>query len=79
MGARPHVPRRCIRVKKELERVAARRDFDVILRPKASKYRIGDLTETPIQPVMTGYVAEPLRPGAAAQIVTLLTNLGVSP
>jgi len=79
MGARPHVPRRCVRVKKELERVAARRDFDVILRPKASKYRIGDLTETPIQPVMTGYVAEPLRPGAAAQIVTLLTNLGVSP
>ena len=40
MGARPHVPRRFIRVKKELERVAARRDFDVILRPKASKYRL---------------------------------------
>lgn len=76
--ARPPVPRRCIRVKREMERVAARRDFDVVLRPKASKFRIGDLAPTPVKHLLRGYVAEPLRPGAAAQIVTLLTGLGVS-
>ena len=63
----------------EMERVAARRDFDVVFRPKASKFKIGDLAPTPIKQVLNGYVAEPLRPGAAARIVTLLTGLGVSP
>lgn len=76
--ARPPVPRRCVRVKREMERVAVRRDFDVVLRPKATKYRIGELAPTPIKQLLSGYVAEPLRPGAAAQIVTLLTGLGVS-
>ena len=76
IGARPPVPRRCIRVKREIARVAARRDFDVVLRPKASKFRIGDLPPTPIHSLLPGYLAEPLRPGAAAQIVTLLTELG---
>lgn len=76
--ARPPVPRRCVRVKREMERVAARRDFDVVFRPKASKFKIGDLPPTPVRQLLAGYVAEPLRPGAAAQIVTLLTGLGLS-
>ncbi len=79
MNARPPVPRRCVRVRREIERVATRRDFDVVFRPKASKFKIGDLAPTPIKQVLNGYVAEPLRPGAAARIVTLLTGLGVSP
>lgn len=75
IGARPPVPRRCLRVKREIERVAARRDFDVVLRPDAKKYRIGDLSPTSVRAHVRGYVAEPLRPGAAAHIVTLLTEL----
>lgn len=78
IDARPPVPRRCVRVKREIERVAARRDFDVVLRPKAAKFRIGDLRPTPISALLGGYVAEPLRPGAAAQIVTLLTELAAT-
>ena len=78
IGARPPVPRRCIRVRREMERVAARRDFDVVLRPKASKFRTGDLSPTPIDSIIRGYVAEPLRPGAAAQIVTLIAGLGAA-
>lgn len=78
IGARPPVPRRCIRVKREMERVAARRDFDVVLRPRAPKFRTGDLAPTSLAGLVRGYVAEPLRPGAAAQIVTLLSDLGAS-
>ena len=78
IDAPPPVPRRCVRVKREMQRVAARRDFDVVLRPKASKFRVGEMTATPVKHLLHGYVAEPLRPGAAAQIVTLLTGLGES-
>ena len=68
------VPRRCIRVKREMTRIAARRDHDVILRPKARKFQIGGLPVIDANGLVNGYVAEPLRPGAATQLVNLLTD-----
>ena len=76
-GARPSAPRRCVRVKRELERISARRDLDIIIRPKAKKYRIADLPAVDLSAIVKGFVAEPLRPGSANHLVTMLTDAGV--
>lgn len=71
-GALP-APRRCLRAKREIERVAPRRDFDVVVRPAADRYRIGDLRASPLGGALSGYVAEPLRLGGADETVRALS------
>lgn len=67
-------PRRYIRALRELERVGARRDFDVVIRPAAARYRLGDLRPTPLGWRMRGFVAEPLRAGGASEVASLLSG-----
>ena len=65
-------PRRYIRAKRELERIAGQRDFDAVIRPAAPRYRIGDLRVTPLTDKLRSYVVEPVRPGGAQAIVEML-------
>lgn len=65
-------PRRYVRAKRELDRVAGQRDFDVVIRPEAPRYRIGDLRVARLTGKLRGYVAEPLRPGGAQPVVEML-------
>lgn len=65
-------PRRHLRARKEIERIAPRRDFDVVIRPAAERYRIGDLRATPLTGLLSGFVAEPMRPGGARAVVDQL-------
>lgn len=65
-------PRRFIRAKRELERIAGQRDLDVVIRPGAPRYRIGDLRATPLTGKLRGYVAEPARPGGAQAVADML-------
>ncbi len=66
------MPRRCLRVARELERIGARRDFDVIVRPTSRKFQVGDLRPTPLGGRLVGFVAEPLHTGAAQPVVAAL-------
>lgn len=66
------VPRRHARVRKEIDRIDPRRDFDVVFRPAARRYRIGDLRPARLTGALAGYVAEPMRPGGARQAIGLL-------
>ena len=65
-------PRRCLKVKRELDRISQRRSPDVIVRPGAQKYRIGGEQTVAMRGWLPGFVAEPLRPGAAAQLLDYL-------
>lgn len=69
------VPRRHIRVRREIERIAPRRDFDVVIRPASSRYRLGDLRPTALAGRLAGYVAEPMRPGGAEDAVSRLASI----
>ncbi|MEM7525369.1 MAG: glycosyltransferase [Pseudomonadota bacterium] len=71
-GAPMPAPRRCLRVKRELDRVAARRDFDAVIRPTARKFQIGDLRAAPLSGRLRGYAAEPLRPGGEGEVIAAL-------
>lgn len=65
-------PRRCLRVRSELNRVFNRRDFETVIHPDQQKYRLGVLSVTPLEGPLSGFVAEPFRPGAGREIAVLL-------
>lgn len=65
-------PRRCLRVRSELNRVFNRRDFEVAIHPDQEKYRLGVLSVTPLEGALKGFVAEPFRPGASRQVAVML-------
>lgn len=65
-------PRRCLRVQRELKRIAARRDFDCVVRPGTRKFKLGDLRVSTLSGSLHGYVAEPLRLGGADAVAEVL-------
>ncbi|MGB0411382.1 MAG: glycosyltransferase family 2 protein [Pikeienuella sp.] len=65
-------PRRCLRVRSELNRVFNRRDFEVAIHPDQEKYRLGVLSLTPLGGPLKGFVAEPFRPGAGREVAMKL-------
>lgn len=65
-------PRRCLRAKRELNRVADRRKFDAVVRPKAKKFRIGDLRASDLDGHLHGFVVEPMRPGGGVAVIERL-------
>ncbi|MEM7268599.1 MAG: glycosyltransferase family 2 protein [Pseudomonadota bacterium] len=78
-GAPPAPPRRCLRIKREVQRLSDRRDFDVIIHPNLRKYRLGDLPMIPVGAMAPKFVAEPLRPGAAEGVVGFLNAPAMAP
>ncbi|MEM7547131.1 MAG: glycosyltransferase family 2 protein [Pseudomonadota bacterium] len=67
------VPRRCLRVKRELQRIGERRQFDCVIRPAARKFKIGDMRPANMAGILSGYVAEPLHLGGAEAVLTTLS------
>ncbi|MGB0506067.1 MAG: glycosyltransferase family 2 protein [Pikeienuella sp.] len=67
-------PRRCIRVRAEMDRIGDHRDFEVFLRPDLEKYRIKGLQPIFLSGTLKKYVAEPFRLGAGQELATLLST-----